>query len=59
MMQAVRTSETSVYFNETKWYYIPDSWKKAYTVRNGSPLSGTMMHFSKYCYINNIDETSF
>jgi hypothetical protein len=24
MMEAVRTSETSVYFNETTWRYIPE-----------------------------------
>jgi hypothetical protein len=25
MMQAVHTSETSVYFNETTWSYIPEA----------------------------------
>jgi hypothetical protein len=25
MMEAVRTSETSLYFNETIWPYIPDT----------------------------------
>jgi hypothetical protein len=30
MMEAVCTSETSIYFNETTWHYIPDGchlWK--------------------------------
>jgi hypothetical protein len=26
MMEAVRTSETSVYFNETTWRYIPEDY---------------------------------
>jgi hypothetical protein len=26
MMEAVRTSETSVYFNETTWRYIPEGY---------------------------------
>jgi hypothetical protein len=49
MMEAVRTSETSVYSNETTWRYIPEG-SHIHTRRRENLKAHTNMLFFQYEY---------
>jgi hypothetical protein len=49
MMEAVCTSQTSVYCNETTWHYIPEGSHLQYQVKI-SEHSGALKNLDNYIY---------